>query len=989
MNRLLALLLFVPSLCLAQLPDYVPSENINVWYSFDASFGNGAGSGFDGVNHGASFTTDRHGGDNGAAYFSGSDWIDLGDLPSPASFSITAWVKPNIDASMTWGNVFSDFQPSSGGMALLMSGESASYGHQVYGHTSANPDNGVCFSGSAIPEDEWSHLAMIRNSAGLTSMYINGVLQAECSLGEPIDNATSCFIGRAAHGTSENWKGAIDDFGFWSQALTHQEVQSLYHGPSPLPNCLPNEGLVAWYPLNGTGEDMSELSNHLDMDGTAPTTDRWSTGGGAAAFDGSATMSNLSFDGIGVNESHTVAFWEKHPADEAGVILCQRTGPNTTGNKLHYGYRGANDGPCIDGGCMGMDFYSVQHFTPFTAELETWNHWTLTYNGTTLNSQIFLNGTLVSEEPMAQPWTGSFDEGIVLGAFAQTDDDQSHFIGVMDDFGIWNRILEPEEIAQLYSAPAPHPGCTDPTACNYDAEATVDDGSCLLDGGLDLEECLGVTEAGELVFTVPASLSSFAWEDGSSSPSRPIGVGGEFILTATVGDLPSYGAPLGDGLVFHIDTANQEAYVATPTQVGEGAQFGCQFTVTGAWGTEMGDGLANSEAILDACADPTIAAAVASNVGPGWFLPSKAELDAIRTHLHEAGFGSYFTDNTHNWYWPSTECEASPADAAGSMHFVDGFYAACNNKDSNPGGVIAAKRIPLDLCFVSDTLFIASPCTSATLEPACGEGTVWDPVNEECIVAIPTDTDFDGCVTAGDVLNLLATFGTCPPDPEWPEEPADSTWACGDIVTYWDYDYATVLIGDQCWFAENLRTASYLNGDDIPEPSNQDEWATLLLGMTTVYGSDDHTCYSAWNFDACDDSLALEEFGRLYNWWAVDDSRGLCPAEWHVASNQEWFDLENHAAQIGFNGTEATALQSTSGWGVTGNGTDDFGFAAKPGGHCDFGGTYFYAGNRGKWWTSTYENGNGRYWYSTHMDPEIHSAVDTPKYGFSVRCVKD
>ena len=43
----------------------------------------------------------------------------------------------------------------------------------------------------------------------------------------------------------------------------------------------------------------------------------------------------------------------------------------------------------------------------------------------------------------------------------------------------------------------------------------------------------------------------------------------------------------------------------------------------------------------------------------------------------------------------------------------------------------------------------------------------------------------------------------------------------------------------------------------------------------------------------------------------------------------------------------------------------------------------------GKWWTSTYENGNGRYWYSTHMDPEIHSAVDTPKYGFSVRCIKD
>ena len=63
--------------------------------------------------------------------------------------------------------------------------------------------------------------------------------------------------------------------------------------------------------------------------------------------------------------------------------------------------------------------------------------------------------------------------------------------------------------------------------------------------------------------------------------------------------------------------------------------------------------------------------------------------------------------------------------------------------------------------------------------PSCGPGTVWDPINEECIIAIPTDNDLDGCVSASDVLNLLSTFGTCPPIPEWPEE-ADNTWTCGD-----------------------------------------------------------------------------------------------------------------------------------------------------------------------------------------------------------------
>ena len=69
---------------------------------------------------------------------------------------------------------------------------------------------------------------------------------------------------------------------------------------------------------------------------------------------------------------------------------------------------------------------------------------------------------------------------------------------------------------------------------------------------------------------------------------------------------------------------------------------------------------------------------------------------------------------------------------------------------------------------VTDMTFPTAPC---------GEGTIWDPVNEECIIAIPADLNYDGCVTAvADLLELLAVHGTCPPLPEWPEEPADTTW---------------------------------------------------------------------------------------------------------------------------------------------------------------------------------------------------------------------
>ena len=164
--------------------------------------------------------------------------------------------------------------------------------------------------------------------------------------------------------------------------------------------------------------------------------------------------------------------------------------------------------------------------------------------------------------------------------------------------------------------------------------------------------------------------------------------------------------------------------------------------------------------------------------------------------------------------------------------------------------------------------------------PSCGEGTVWDPVNEECIVAIPADINFDGCVTVNDLLELLAVHGTCPPYPEWPEEPTDTTWSCGDSLTYWDYDYATVLIGDQCWFAENLRSGLYSNGDTISLVLDNDHW--LALGNDSTGGT------AFYDNNECNGSV----FGALYNGFAVLDTRSLCPYNWGVPSDLEWQILE-------------------------------------------------------------------------------------------------
>ena len=267
----------------------------------------------------------------------------------------------------------------------------------------------------------------------------------------------------------------------------------------------------------------------------------------------------------------------------------------------------------------------------------------------------------------------------------------------------------------------------------------------------------------------------------------------------------------------------------------------------------------------------------------------------------------------------------------------------------------------------------------------CGEGTVWDDSTSTCIVAYPTDVDLDGCTGVGDVLGVLANFGGC-----YPSDPY--TWTCGDPLTYWDYNYATILIGNECWFAENLRTSVYENGDLIPAGLNDGDWTTTTSGATTVYGYGSSSCghYSP-DIDACDDVQSFAVYGRLYNWYAVNDARDLCPESWHVSTDGEWTGLEDYITSQGFAaGMEGIALKSTYGWSEQlggGNGTDDFGFSALPGGYRGSGGTFVNAGYGGNWWSSSPNGGNAWYWYL--YSPDLNRNYTNPRHGYAVRCIKD
>ena len=257
----------------------------------------------------------------------------------------------------------------------------------------------------------------------------------------------------------------------------------------------------------------------------------------------------------------------------------------------------------------------------------------------------------------------------------------------------------------------------------------------------------------------------------------------------------------------------------------------------------------------------------------------------------------------------------------------------------------------------------------------CGEGTAWDPETQTCIVANPADINLDGCVQLNDLLDLLSAYGGC--------EAEASPWLCGDPLEYQGYNYETVQIGEQCWFAENLRAENYLNGEAIPADLSNSEWAGTTEGAVSVYGGD---------------MANLSTYGRLYNWYAVDDPRDLCPGGWHVPSDGEWMTMEValgmseiDANSTDFRGTDqGTQMKTTFGWASSGEGTNSSGFSGLPGGYLFAGGGVFnFAGTNGWWWSSSPSDEYA--WSRVLLDQseQVARFVYESNYGFSVRCIRD
>ena len=546
-----------------------------------------------------------------------------------------------------------------------------------------------------------------------------------------------------------------------------------------VPNYVPTEGLVAWYPFNGNANDESGNGNDGVAENVTAEFDRFGNVNGAFGFQGQNCCGQpdelvqqvvIENSIINLGGDYSVSAWFLSSNIEKYQQCLFNSIPHT-GFVVEYNNEHAPDVTTVGLGPGNAYWNTLYQHGPFADYTE--NQWyQVVFVKQNANFHLYIDGALDWESTYGFADVYNLEVGIRFGSIGG-----GHQImnGSLDDCGIWNRALTEEEVLALYNTDPPISGCTDSTACNFDSEATSDDGSCIPSGCMETDAC-------------------------------------------------------------------------------------------------------NYNALA--------------------------------------------------------ECEGEACD-----------YTCC----PGPG--------------------------------CCSAGMYWDYDLEQCMnyETCQEDLDGDGVIGINDLMELLSSFGTmC-------EEPETGEFTCGDAMNYHGYDYATVQIGEQCWFAENLRNEHYANGDAIPGELSNSEWENAddtNLGAQAIYNND---------------ASNLADYGRLYNWYAVDDARGLCPSDWHVPTDGEFMTLEmelgmseSEANSDGWRGTDqGMQMKSSPGDNPPWNGTNTSGFSGLAGGFRIHDGVPNALGGNGYFWSAS-SNGIGAWFRILSVE---YFGVQRSEYnqgdGMSIRCLKD
>jgi uncharacterized protein (TIGR02145 family) len=185
-----------------------------------------------------------------------------------------------------------------------------------------------------------------------------------------------------------------------------------------------------------------------------------------------------------------------------------------------------------------------------------------------------------------------------------------------------------------------------------------------------------------------------------------------------------------------------------------------------------------------------------------------------------------------------------------------------------------------------------------------------------------------------------------------------------------------VRIGNQIWQKENLKVDKYRNGESILQITDDEEWEQRK--------SEGKSAFCHYNNDPLNSLI----FGNLYNWWAVNDTRGLAPEGFRIPLDKDWNELVEHLG--GFTLAQSK-LKNTSGWKRECNGNNESGFSAVPNGQRSLGGGFDSFDNDNSYWWSLTESNiyMSSYWNLYFLDWDVNQNISYKWAGMSVRCILD
>lgn len=187
--------------------------------------------------------------------------------------------------------------------------------------------------------------------------------------------------------------------------------------------------------------------------------------------------------------------------------------------------------------------------------------------------------------------------------------------------------------------------------------------------------------------------------------------------------------------------------------------------------------------------------------------------------------------------------------------------------------------------------------------------------------------------------------------------------------------YKTKVIGNKEWMTENLNVSRFKNGDAIPQVTSAKQWMKYAKKKKPAW------CYYAF------DTKNGEKYGKLYNWYAVNDKRDLAPNGWHVTTDDDW---KNLIKTLGGEENAGGKMKSIVDWTEDKNSTNESGFNALPGGMRLNGDNFDNIGYYGFWWTSTEAFETNAWSYSLYyLDSSVQRKVNYKYAGLSVRCVRN